>query len=96
VIDVRAVLQQDHRQLALEAMPALLLPHKGRFGLRDYEKLFCADLKSGNDIFDLRGIDRDRGCLVIVRPDQYIAHVLPLDAVAELSAFFERFMRQSH
>jgi len=95
VIDVRAVFQQDHRQLALEAMPALLLPRKGRFGLRDYEKLFCADLKSGNDIFDMRGIDRDRGCLVIVRPDQYIAHVLPLDAVAELSAFFERFMRQS-
>jgi hypothetical protein len=37
-------------------MPALLLPHKGRYGLQDYEKIFCADLKSGHDIFDTRAI----------------------------------------
>jgi phenol 2-monooxygenase (NADPH) len=92
VIDVRAVFQHDHRELSLEAMPQLLLPAKGRYGLRDYEKMFCPDLKSGNDIFDLRGIDRDRGCVVIVRPDQYVAHVLPLDAYADLSAFFDGFM----
>ena len=79
VIDVRAVFQQAHRDLAIEAMPALLLPRKGRYGLRDYEKMFCADLKSGNDIFAMRGIDREAGCMVVVRPDQYVAHVLPLD-----------------
>ena len=27
----------------------------------------------------MRGIDRERGCMVVVRPDQYVAHVLPLD-----------------
>jgi phenol 2-monooxygenase len=26
--------------------------------------------------------------LVVVRPDQYVAHVLPLDGYDELSAFF--------
>ena len=92
VIDVRAVFQQGHRTLKIEAMPALLLPAKGRYGLRDYEKMVCADLKSGNDIFDMRGIDRDNGCLIVVRPDQYVAHVLPLDGYAELSAFFDAFM----
>ena len=61
MIDVRAVFQQAHRELAIEAMPALLLPQKGRYGLRDYEKMFCPDLKSGQDIFDMRGIDRERG-----------------------------------
>ena len=59
VIDVRAVFQQAHRELAIEAMPALLLPRKGRFGLLDYEKMFCADIKGGNDIFAMRGIDRE-------------------------------------
>ena len=54
--------------------------------------MFCPDLKGGNDIFDMRGIDRDRGCVVVVRPDQYIAHVLPLDAYADLLAFFDGFM----
>jgi 2-polyprenyl-6-methoxyphenol hydroxylase-like FAD-dependent oxidoreductase len=91
VIDVRAVFQQAHRALAVDAMPALLLPRKGRYGLRDYEKMFCPDLKSGNDIFALRGIDR-RGCIVVVRPDQHVAHILPLDAHAELAGFFDRFM----
>jgi phenol 2-monooxygenase len=91
VIDVRAVFQQGHRELALEAMPAFLKPLKGRYGLVDYEKMFCPDPKAG-DVFDLRRIDRTRGCMVVVRPDQYIAHVLPLDAHAELAAFFDGFM----
>ena len=94
-IDVRAVFQQGHRELAIEAMPSFLMPLKGRYGLRDYEKMFCPDLKNRNDIFDMRGIDRTRGCMVIVRPDQYVAHILPLDAHAELGAFFDGFMRAS-
>jgi phenol 2-monooxygenase len=92
VIDVRAVFQQGPHDLAIEAMPPLLLPAKGRYGLRDYEKMFCPDLKAGIDIFDMRGIDRDTGCMVVVRPDQYVAHVLPLDGYVELSAFFDAFM----
>jgi len=91
VIDLRAVFQQNHRTLALESMPALLLPAKGRYGLRDYEKIFCADADRG-DIFAMRGIDREAGCMVVVRPDQYVAHVLPLDGHAELAAFFDGFM----
>jgi phenol 2-monooxygenase len=92
VIDVRAVFQQAHRELALEDMPALLLPKKGRHGLLDYEKMFCADIRSGNDIFALRGIDREAGCMVVVRPDQYVAHVLPLDGYEQLASFFDGFM----
>jgi phenol 2-monooxygenase (NADPH) len=90
VIDVRAVFQQPHRELAIEHMPALLLPPKGRYGLRDYEKMFCAD--KADDIFAMRGIDRETGCLVVVRPDQYVAHVLPLDGLQQLAAFFDGFM----
>jgi phenol 2-monooxygenase len=36
----------------------------------------------------MRGIDKRNRCLVIVRPDQYVAHVLPLRATGELTAFF--------
>jgi phenol 2-monooxygenase len=86
VFDVRAVLQQGHRDVAVEKLPSVLLPRKGRFGLIDYEKVFCPDPTAG-DVFDLRGIDRDAGCMVVVRPDQYVAHVLPLDAHAELADF---------
>jgi phenol 2-monooxygenase (NADPH) len=92
VVDVRAVFQHAHAELAIEAMPPLLLPRKGRYGLIDYEKMFCPDFRAGHDIFSMRGIDRDKGCLVVVRPDQYVAQVLPLDAHAELAAYFDRFM----
>ncbi len=92
VFDLRAIFQQGHRELAIESMPALLLPPKGRYGLRDYGKVFCPDLKNGPDIFDLRGIDRGQGALVVVRPDQYIAHVLPLGAHRALADFFSAFM----
>ena len=92
VIDLRAVFQQDHRELAVEAMPALLLPRKGRHGLIDYEKMFCPDIRSGNDVFAMRGIDRKAGCMVVVRPDQYVATVLPLDDLAALASYFDAFM----
>ena len=92
MIDVRAVFQQPHREVQVETLPAVLLPRKGRFGLIDYEKTFCSDLHQGADIFDLRGIDRTQGAMVIVRPDQYVANVLPLDAHDALAAFFGGFL----
>jgi phenol 2-monooxygenase (NADPH) len=97
VIDVRAVFQQPHRELAIETMPSLLLPRKGRYGLYDYEEMFSSDTKGGGDIFAVRGIDREAGCMVVVRPDQYVAHVLPLDGYQQLASFFDGFMlAQSH
>lgn len=92
VIDLRVVFQHSSHELALERLPSALLPATGRLGLRDYEKMFCADHDSGRDIFDLRGIDRQHGCLVVVRPDQYVAHVLPIDAYDQLADFFAGFM----
>jgi phenol 2-monooxygenase len=83
VIDLRAVF----RSLDPDAdLPALLRPAKGRLGLTDYEKVFRAD--PARDIFEMRGIDRDAGCIVIVRPDQYVADVLALDDDARLGRAF--------
>jgi phenol 2-monooxygenase len=92
VIDTCAILQAAHRAVVLSELPSLLLPRKGTLGLIDYEKVFSADPAPGRDIFDMRRIDRERGCLVIVRPDQFVAHVLPLDARDDISAFFARFL----
>ena len=96
VIEVLAVFQQHSLQLELERMPEFLLPNKGKYGLRDYGKIFCADSgadgNADNDIFTLRGINRQRGCMVITRPDQHVANVLALDSYTELSNFFAGFM----
>jgi phenol 2-monooxygenase len=66
----------------------------GQYGLCDYEKVYCADLKQRDgDIFELRGIDRAAGCIVVVRPDQYVGHVLPLAAREDLAAYFAGILR---
>jgi phenol 2-monooxygenase (NADPH) len=91
VIDVRAIFQQGHRDLAVGKMPSVLLPRKGRFGLIDYEKMFCPDPKAG-DIFELRRVNRESGCMVIVRPDHYVSHLLPLDEHEALTEFFDAIL----
>ncbi|MXO73019.1 FAD-dependent monooxygenase [Alteraurantiacibacter buctensis] len=92
VIDVRVVFQQDHPSVPLERTHSFLMPARGKFAVQDREKIFCPAGDGQEDIFDMRGIDRDRGCLVIVRPDQYVAEILPLGAHEELAAFFARFL----
>lgn len=89
-LDVRAIFRQAHRDLSLEAAHPFLLPAKGRYGLKDYEKMFCVDPSA--NIFEMRGIDPG-GAMVLVRPDQYVAHVLPLNAYETLKAFLGEVMR---
>lgn len=92
VIDVRAIFQQGFRDIEHAEMPTLLRPSKGCYDLTDYEKVFCADQTSGHDIYDLRQINRGKGCLVVVRPDQHVAQVLPIYAFDQLAAFFSGFL----
>lgn len=76
--DLRAIFPHAHRDLDLSVMPKLLLPAKGTFGLTDYEKIFCID--PVQDIYAMRGIDPAQGAMIVVRPDQFVADVLPLEA----------------
>ena len=91
--DVRAVLQWSHHAVEPGDLPELLRPRVGRLGLVDREKVFCPDLDAGPDVFDLRGVDRSCGAMVVVRPDQHVAQVLPLDAFDAVAAFFDSFLR---
>src|SRR5699024_2780521 len=89
VIDVHAIFRGSHRDIDVTDLPSLLLPTSGPLGLQDWEKAWAADAR--DDIFERRGISSD-GAIVVVRPDQYIAHVLPLAARAELREFFVGFL----
>ena len=56
-----------------------------KFGLIDNEKMFCPDPNT-DDIFDKRGVIRES--MDVVRPDQYVAHVLPRHGYDGLADFF--------
>lgn len=85
LLDVKAVYQRPHDQVELASVPKLFLPASGPFGLTDYEKVYAA--LPGDDIFEQRGIDR-AGAVVVVRPDHYVAAVLPLDAPELVADYF--------
>lgn len=85
--DVKVIYQQAHEDIDINAVPAVFKPDVGPFQLTDYELVYGVVLDE--DIFDTRGISRD-GAVVVVRPDQYVANILPLCATAELAEFFDR------
>ncbi|SDL10579.1 FAD-binding monooxygenase [Tessaracoccus oleiagri] len=85
LFDVKVVYQQPYTEIDLGQVPRAYFPQNGPYKLRDYCKQFAAI--PDDDIFDAREISRD-GAIVVVRPDQYVAHVLPLDATDELARFF--------
>src|SRR5690606_27433466 len=78
--DVKVVYQQDHVGVEMNAVPRAYLPQVGPYACVDYEKVYAAD--PAEDIFEGRGIDRD-GVVVVVRPDHYVATILPLAATDE-------------
>lgn len=89
VFDVKVVYQQEHHDVAIETVPKVFLPASGPFGLTDYEKVYAAI--ADDDIFEQRGVSRD-GAIVVVRPDQYVSHILPLTARGELTDYFAGFL----
>ncbi len=102
--DIYAVTQDHHVDVDVNDIHALLQPTKGKFQLKDYEKVFSAEKTNGlllgkipgleatQDIYQLRGIDRSKGAVVVVRPDQYIAQVLPLDEFDTFDQYFATYL----
>ncbi|MCC2029545.1 FAD-dependent monooxygenase [Microbacterium sp. YMB-B2] len=90
VIDAKVIYQEPFDDLEQLSAPELFLPRTGPLGLMDWEKVYSAapNAWSRSDIFDEREVSR-AGAVVVVRPDQYVAAVLPLDGVAALESFLD-------
>jgi len=89
VFDAKVIYQQPHAEVEFPDVPAIFQPRVGPFNLIDYEKVYAID--PANDIFASLDIDR-RGAVVIVRPDQYVSHVLPLNDTDALARFLDGAM----
>ena len=89
VFDVKAVYRQPFEEIDITRVPGVFTPRTGPLELTDWEKVYASGPSAWTaaDIFAERELSRD-GVVVVVRPDQYVAAVLPLTATDELSAFF--------
>ncbi|WP_417508139.1 FAD-dependent monooxygenase [Microbacterium sp.] len=90
IFDVKVIYQDKYEDIEILSAPQLFLPKSGPLELTDWEKVYTAapNAWTDADIFAERELSRD-GVIVVVRPDQYVAAVLPLDAADELESFLD-------
>ncbi|MGO1612132.1 MAG: FAD-binding monooxygenase [Brevibacterium aurantiacum] len=86
LLELSVIYQQGHTEFSFPDVPTVFRPHVGEFDLEYVEKIYAT--LPDEDIFDVRGISRD-GAVVVVRPDQYVSGIFPLDAHDEIGSFFD-------
>ncbi|APT93525.1 phenol 2-monooxygenase [Corynebacterium phocae] len=88
-LDIKVIYQQtNHHDYEVLDAPRLFRPFNGELCVPNWENVYNA-LPAEKDIFNAREISRD-GAVVIVRPDQYVGAVLPLNDPAAVEAYFTK------
>ncbi|KAM0747392.1 hypothetical protein T439DRAFT_329121 [Meredithblackwellia eburnea MCA 4105] len=99
VVEVITVMSNPRISVEPNDFPDVLWPAKGQYGVRDYCKLYADDdtyFAGHGHIYEKLKIDPVEGCLVVVRPDQYVAQVTRVDEFEKLGSFFDAFMIEQH
>ncbi|MGK2348194.1 FAD-dependent monooxygenase [Actinomyces sp. W5033] len=86
LFDLVVVYRQHHREYDITDTPEAFRPRTGPFQVEDWNQVWSA--LPEDPVFQARGI-ADSGAVVVVRPDQYVADIQPLDGTAAISAFFD-------
>lgn len=99
VIQTLTVFDSPHKDVQYLAgkLPSVYLPRRKPWNIRAFDTAFtdedtyhdgpCAAYKG-------YGIDPNVGAVIVVRPDQYVSGVFPMDGGKDIAAFFDRFMIQ--
>ncbi|KAF7903981.1 hypothetical protein EAF00_001315 [Botryotinia globosa] len=93
-IEILMIHSAPRIQIELLDLPEIFHPLSNRDGY-DYDKVYVDDLsyhEGYGKAYEGYGVDKKRGCLVLVRPDQYVSWVGGLEDEGEIERFFEGFM----
>ncbi|KAL9075034.1 MAG: hypothetical protein Q9157_004169 [Trypethelium eluteriae] len=80
----------------LEDFPQVLHPFSEEQGW-DYNKVFVDDEsyhEGHGRAYEQYGIDQERGCLIVLRPDQYVGYIGELEDVKDLEVYFGNILVQ--
>lgn len=94
VIEVLTVHAGPRNAVDIFDFPEVFRPYDEIDGW-DYEKIFVDDLsyhEGHGQLYETFGIDPNKGCLVVLRPDQYVSYVGPLEDYDAVDRFFSGFM----
>ena len=94
VIEILTVHASPRQNVTIFDFPAVFRPYDEVDGW-DYNKIYVDDVsyhEGFGKIYESFGISK-QGCLIILRPDQYVSYIGPLDDVGAVNNFFRNFMR---
>ncbi|CAD6592880.1 MAG: hypothetical protein ASARMPRED_006770 [Alectoria sarmentosa] len=94
VADVLTIHSAPRQQVEYLDFPELLRPFDEELGW-DYDRIFVDEesyYEGHGNAYEGYGIDKVRGCVVIVRPDQHVAWIGGLEDVDSLETYFANFL----
>ena len=95
VIEILTVHSAPRAAVELHDFPDIFRPYSDRDGW-DYWKIYVDDQsyhEGHGHAYENYGVDTKKGCLVILRPDQYVSWIGNLEDVGDMDLFFSGFMK---
>ncbi|KAH8929054.1 thioredoxin-like protein [Atractiella rhizophila] len=95
LFDVITVISSKRTSSELNDFPEILRPRVGPHGGYAYDTIFADDVayhQPAGQAYNGYGIDRKTGCIVVLRPDQYVAGLFHIDHPERIGSYFESFM----
>ena len=94
VIEVLAVHSSNRKDVDVFDLPAIFRPFSPTEGW-DYAKIYVDDEsyhEGHGEAYKNYGINAEKGCAIILRPDQYVSWIGEVDNYAMMDRFFSGFM----
>lgn len=95
VIEVLTIHSAPRTEIELFDLPYIFHPFDKREGW-DYWKVYVDDNsyhEGHGEAYKNYGVDPKKGCMVVLRPDQYVSWIGELEDVEDTDKFFSGFMR---
>lgn len=94
VLEVLTIHSAPRTKIELLDLHPIFHPFNDKKGW-SYEKVFVDDVsyhEGHGQAYQQYGVDRERGCVILVRPDQHVAWIGDLEEVEDIDCYFSNFL----
>jgi len=94
LVEILTIHSAPREAVELADFPELLHPFHDALGW-DYDKIFVdgeSYYEAHGEAYRKLGVDTQRGCVVVTRPDQHVGWIGELENTSQLGAYFEGFI----
>jgi len=95
IVEVLTIHAAPRYKVELFDLPEILHPFDAKLGY-DYWKVFSNNNQGeeGNfdDAYEQWGVNKDMGCVAVIRPDQHVAYLCELEGARQLESYFSQIL----